>query len=162
MIDAIKAAAPQCSCVLDTEGERLAEGLKASPQIIKPNRYEIELLCGKKLPDVRGIHAEAMKLIGRGVRLVAVSLGGDGAYMTDGREAFAAPALKVEVKSTVGAGDSFVAGMLLGLVSGKPLEEIFRCGMAAAASSLGAQGTGLVDVELFNKYLPEINVMRVV
>jgi 1-phosphofructokinase len=162
MICAIKASAPECRCVLDADGERFAEGLKAIPHIIKPNRYELEQLCGKKLPDIRDIHIEAMKLTQRGIQIVVVSLGGDGAYLTDGREAFFAPALKVEVKNTVGAGDSMIAGLLLGLTQGRPAEEVFRYGVAAASSSLAAEGTGLIDPALFNEYLPKIDVRRVV
>lgn len=161
MIQAVKAAAPGCACVLDAEGAMLKEGLKALPDIVKPNRYELELLCGRELPEVEDVHSEAMKLICSGVHLVAVTMGGDGAYMTDGRDAYYAPALKVEVKSTVGAGDSFVAGMLLGLTEGLTLEGVFRRAMAAAASSLSAEGTGLVDPELFRAYLPQIHIERV-
>jgi 1-phosphofructokinase len=161
MLEAVKAAAPGCACVLDAEGALLKEGLKAAPDIVKPNRYELELLCGRKLPEVGDIHSEAMRLIGRGVRLAAVTMGGGGAYVTDGKEAFYAPALKIDVKGTVGAGDSFMAGMLLGLTKGLALEGVLRHAMAAAASSLSAEGTGLIDTDLFKEYLPQIHIERV-
>lgn len=161
MIETVKAAAPECSCVLDADGALLAEGLKAAPHIVKPNRYELELLSGRKLPGIPDIHAEAVKLIGRGVQLAVVSLGADGAYITDGAEAYYAPAADVEVRNTMGAGDSMAAGLLLGLTRGRPLKEVFRSGMAAAASSLSAEGTGLVDAALFETYLSKIDIRRV-
>jgi 1-phosphofructokinase len=161
MIDKVKAAAPKCSCVLDAEGALFAEGLKASPQIVKPNRYELELLCGRKLSRVADVHTEAQKIISLGVRIAAVSLGADGAYITDGNEAFFAPAVDVKVVNTMGAGDSMVAGLLLGLTQGLPLEETFRRGVAAAASSLSAEGTGLVDTELYQECLKKVDVRRV-
>jgi 1-phosphofructokinase len=161
MIEAVKAAAPGCACVLDAEGALLAEGLKAAPHIVKPNRFELETLSGRKLRRIAEIHAEAQKLVAGGVRIAAVSLGGDGAYITDGGEAYWAPAAEVKIVNTIGAGDSFVAGLLLGLTKGLPLGETFRCGMAAAASSLSAEGTGLVDAALYEEYLPKIDIRRV-
>jgi fructose-1-phosphate kinase PfkB-like protein len=117
--------------VLDAEGARLAEGLKAAPAIAKPNRYELELFCGRKLESLDEILREAVKLIEGGVELAAVSMGADGACLTDGSEAFYAPALKVEVRSTLGAGDSMLAGMLLGLEHHCKPEDVFRYGVAA-------------------------------
>lgn len=161
MIEAVKAAAPGCACLLDAEGALLAEGLRASPHIIKPNRYELETLCGRKLQRIADVHTEARKLVERGVRVAVVSLGADGAYITDGAEAYYAPAVSVEVRNTMGAGDSMVAGLLLGLTQGMPLAETFRCGMAAAASSLTAEGTGLVDAALYKALLPKVDIRRV-
>jgi 1-phosphofructokinase len=161
IIEEVKRAAPQCRIVLDAEGERFSEGLRAKPFMVKPNRFELEVLCGRSLPTVEDIHAEALKLIDGGVGLVAVSMGGDGAYITDGKQAFFAPAMKVTVRSTVGAGDSMVAGLLYALEAGKPLEEVFRSGMAAAASSVTTVGTGLIDPELFREYIDKIDVGQV-
>jgi 1-phosphofructokinase len=161
IIAELKKAAPGCRAVLDADGARLAEGIKASPYLIKPNRYELETLCGRKLESLQEIHAEALKLASGGVGMIAVSLGGEGAYITDGKAAFHAPALKVDVKSTVGAGDSMLAGMLLGLETDRELEEVFRLGMAAAASSVTTEGTGLIDVKLFNEFIPKIEIKRV-
>ena len=161
IVEAVKDKAPRCRVVLDAEGIRFAEGLKAKPYMVKPNRYELELLCGRKLDTVDCIHAEALKLVEQGVGIVAVSMGGDGAYATDGAAAYWAPAMKVPVRSTVGAGDSMVAGMLLGLESGLPLDEVFRHGVAAASSSVTTAGTGLIDGPLFREYLPLVDVRPV-
>ena len=154
-------AAPGCRMALDAEGVRFARGLEAKPFMVKPNRYELELLCGRELPAIQDIHEEAMKLIASGVELVLVSLGGDGAYVTDGNQAWCAPAPAVEVRSTVGAGDCMVAGMLLGLTQGWPMEEAFRFGMAAATSSVTTVGTQLIDVQAFKGFISQIEVRRV-
>lgn len=162
IIEEVKQNAPQCRAVLDAEGERLAEGLKAVPYMVKPNRYELEMLCGRRLNTMEEIHEEALKLIGAGVELVVVSMGGSGAFMTDGRQAFYAPALEVDVASATGAGDSMVAGMLLALESGAPLDALFRYGMAAAASSVTTAGTGLVNPSLYRELLPKVDIRQVV
>ncbi len=157
----VKREASGCRVVLDAEGARLAEGLKAVPFLVKPNRYELELLCGRNLETIADIHAEAQRLIGLGVTVVAVSLGGEGAYITDGKQAFRAAAMDVPVRSTVGAGDSMVAGMLLALDQELPLEEVFRYGVAAASSSVTTEGTGLIDEPLFRQLLPVVNLKAV-
>ncbi len=156
--EAVRLEHPGCRVVLDAEGGRLAEGLKAKPYLVKPNRYELELLCGRKVPKLDAVHAEAQKLIGLGVEIVAVSLGRDGAYITDGRQALHAAAMDVPVRSTVGAGDSMVAGMLLALEAGLPLADVFRHGVAAASSSVTTEGTGLVDAVMFRQLLPAVDV----
>lgn len=161
IITEVKRAAPTCRVVLDAEGGRFAEGLKAMPFMVKPNRFELELLCGRKLANVEDIHAEAIKLIAGGVGLVAVSMGADGAYMTNGELAYTAPALDVPVRSTVGAGDSMVAGMLLALERGLSLADVFRYGMAAGTSSVTTVGTGLIDNMLFEEFIDKIDVRQV-
>ncbi len=154
--ETVKREAPGCRVVLDAEGARLSEGLKAVPFLVKPNRYELELLCGHSLESIADIHAEAQRLIEQGVAIVAVSLGSEGAYITDGKQAFHAAAMDVPVRSTVGAGDSMVAGMLLALDRGLPLEEVLRHAVAAASSSVTTEGTGLIDEPLFRQLLPDV------
>ena len=161
LTERLKQSAPGCRVVLDAEGEKLAEGLKALPFMTKPNRYEMELLCGRELPAIEDVDAEAVKLARTGIAVVAVSLGGEGAYVTDGEHAWYAPAMPVQVRSTVGAGDSMVAGMLLGLSKGLELAEAFRYGVAAATSSVTTEGTLLVDAALFEEYIPKIEIRQV-
>lgn len=160
VIEEVNRSAPHCKAVLDAEGERLAQGLKAIPAIVKPNLYELELLCGRKLNSRDEILREALKLVKGGVELVAVSMGADGACLTDGNEAYYAPALQVEVKSTLGAGDSMLAGMLLGIEQKSRPEDILRYGVAAAAASVATDGTGLTDTALFQAFLPKIEIQR--
>ncbi len=161
IIEETRRSAPQCRAVLDAEGERLTLGLEAAPFMVKPNRYELEMLCGRRLNTVEEIHAEALKLVDVGVQIVAVSMGGSGAYITDGRRAYHAPALDVEVASATGAGDSMVAGMLKGLEAQAELEEVFRLGMAAAASSVTTAGTGLIDPALYVELMEKVDIRQV-
>lgn len=161
IIEEVRRSAPRCRAVLDAEGERLTLGLEAAPSLVKPNRYELEMLCGRRLNTVEEIHAEALKLVDMGVGIVAVSMGGSGAYITDGRSAYHAPALDVAVASATGAGDSMVAGMLKALEAQANLEEVFRLGMAAAASSVTTAGTGLIDAALYMELLEKVEIRQV-
>jgi len=154
MIARVHEAAPQCRCVLDAEGEVLVQGLKQHPYLIKPNQYELELLFGRPMERLEDVKAAAMDLCDH-ADLVAVSMGGQGALFTNGTMCMFAPAMDVEVKSTVGAGDSMVAGLLHGLEQSLPLVEVFACGVAAASSSVMTPGTELIDDMLYRQLIPD-------
>lgn len=126
------AAQENCRVLLDADGERLREGLKAKPFLIKPNRYELELLTGRKLETLDALMDAARDCLYQGVEVVAVSMGGEGALILRGDEAWRIPGQKVEVKSTVAAGDSMIAGLAAGFRRGCSLEDAFRLGVAAA------------------------------
>ncbi len=75
--------------------------------------------------------------------IVAVTMGSAGAVIASRRGTFHLPSLRVEVKSTVGAGDSFVGAMTLALADGKPLEEAALFGAAAGTAAVITPGTRL-------------------
>ena len=116
--------------------------------ILMPNAIELELLTGeidyRKGADV---------IIGKGVKIVAVKLGGEGCYVTDGLERHLISPFKVEVVDTTGAGDAFCAGFLYGLVNNRSLFECSRLGNFVASRCIMKMGarTGLPfskDLEL--------------
>jgi len=122
------------------------KGLTALEPIIKrtfilmPNQNELELLTG--LADYKkGVKV----LLEKGVKIVAVKLGGKGCYVSDGRESHHIEAFKVEIVDTTGAGDAFCAGFLYGLINGKSLYECGRLGNFVASKCIMKMGarTGL-------------------
>lgn len=98
--------------VLDASGEALRLGLEARPHLFKPNIYELGELLGKSLHNEREIIAAARELNAAGVETVVVSMGRDGAVFVTATEAVIARPPAVEVRSTVGAGDAMVAGLI--------------------------------------------------
>ena len=126
------AAKANCRVILDADGDRLKYGLKAKPFLIKPNRYELEMLTGKELPEIEDVLAAAEEIIAGGVGIVAVSMGGEGALICDGKQAYLAHGVKIDVKSTVAAGDSMIAGLASGFQQGWDMADAFRMGVAAA------------------------------
>lgn len=146
------AATENCRVLLDADGERLRAGLLAKPFLIKPNRYELEMLTGKKLESIGAILAAARELVEGGVGVVAVSMGGEGALITDGKEAWHTPGLQVEVKSTVAAGDSMIAGLAAGFNRGYALQEAFRLGVAAATARCATAPERIIDAESCLRY----------
>jgi ribokinase len=103
--------------------------------VLMPNSIELELLTGKT-DYCKG----ADFLVGRGVKIVAVKLGGDGCYVTDGRERHLIEAFRVKAVDTTGAGDAFCAGFLYGLLNGKSLYECGRLGNFVASRCVMKMG----------------------
>jgi ribokinase len=103
--------------------------------VLMPNAIELELLTGET-DYCKG----ADFMVGRGVKIVAVKLGGDGCYVTDGRERHLIEAVNVKVVDTTGAGDAFCAGFLYGLVNEKSLFECGRLGNFVASRCIMKMG----------------------
>ena len=112
--------------------------------ILMPNAIELTLLTGE-IDYCKG----ADIMIGRGVKIVAVKLGGDGCYVTDGHERHLIKPFKVKTVDTTGAGDAFCAGFLYGLVNEKSLFECGRLSNFVASRCVMKMGarTGLPVTE---------------
>ena len=137
---------------LDTSGEALKAAVaEGGLHFVKPSQSEFEALAGVQAQTPGALEEAARALVAKGgVELLAVTLGHEGAVFVDGAHTLRLPALKVEAKSAVGAGDSFVAAMSLALVRGQAPREAFLWGMAAGTAAVLTRGTDLCrreDVE---------------
>ena len=159
---AAAAEGENCRVILDADGERLRAGIQARPFLIKPNRYELELLTGRKLDSIDLLLEAAQDCIRAGVGAVAVSMGGEGALITDGKTALRTPGLKVEVKSTVAAGDSMIAGMAVGLSKGASLENAFRLGVAAATARCMTPPEEIIAPDLCLRLADELKMEKLI
>ncbi len=133
--------------VLDTSGDALRFGLPAKPDLIKPNRAELEEVLNTRLSGHAEIVAAARELIGSGIPYVVVSMGAEGALFIDRTQAFHAQPPPVAIKSTVGAGDAMVAGTVVGLVGGESLRDCASLGTAFSMGALGEIGPRLPPME---------------
>ncbi len=137
--------------MLDTSGAALQAALDEEVYLIKPNRRELQDLSGRPLESADDEEQFCRKMIEDGrCEVIALTLGKDGALLITAEESRRIEAPALETKSSVGAGDSFVAGMVLGLVRGLSLSEAFCYGNAAGAAALLTPGTELClkeDVE---------------
>lgn len=147
-------------CLLDTDNEALAIGLTAKPFLIKPNEYEFARLAGRELRDEKDLVTAAQEIIRQGVRIIAITLGRKGALIVTAEQAFKALTPVVDVKSKVGAGDSFLAGCVLSLSRNGSLEEVIRFGMAAGTAAVMNEGTRLCKREDIEKILPQIKIEK--
>lgn len=150
-----------CRCVLDADGERLKYGLEARPFMIKPNRYELESMTGDALSGLADIKRAALKYIDMGVQVAAVSLGAEGALITDGHQTLYAPRMNIEVKGTVGAGDAMVAALSAGFMADCDLEEAFRMGVACAGARCMTEGYKGVDKTLYKAFMDMVKIERI-
>jgi len=150
-----------CRCVLDADGDRLRYGLEAHPFMIKPNRYELEMMTGCALNSIADVRLAALRYIDMGVEIVAVSLGTEGALITNGRETLYAPRLNIDVKGTVGAGDAMVAGLVSGFIGDNDLEDCFRKGVACAATRCVTEGYKAIDRTVYRAFLDMVKIERV-
>ena len=136
--------------VLDTSGAALEQSGKGV-YLLKPSLRELAELTGRAIQDESDEEAAAQEVVARGrAEIVVVSLGARGALITSSQGSARIPAIAVEAKSTVGAGDSMLAGIVLGLTRGLTLHETVRFGIAAGTAALFGAGTQLCrrdDVE---------------
>mgnify|MGYP006195122267 CR=1 FL=1 len=123
---------------LDTSGEALRAGLKAAPWLIKPNTEELADALGNATNVISQLHQQ-------GVEHVVVSDGAAGVSWYSRAPTLHATPPKVTVASTVGAGDSLLAGMLHGLLSGEAPEHTLRRATAIAAMAVTQIGFGIGD-----------------
>ncbi|MCF8707667.1 1-phosphofructokinase family hexose kinase [Rhizorhapis sp. SPR117] len=135
--------------VLDTSGEALKEGLEGGGfLLVKPSLGELRQLVGRELESIEEIGEAAKAIVGKGQsELVAVTMGYRGALLAWQEGALHLPALPIEAKSAVGAGDSFLAGMVHALTVGHEPVDAFRYGMAAGSAAVLTPGTDLAFPE---------------
>ena len=144
---------------LDADGPAMAEGIKGKPYLVKPNETELSRLLGRPMETEEQILAGGKALLEMGVTRALISLGGDGAYLLEKDNVYRAKCPRVEVKSTVGAGDSVVAAMAYGLQEKLPLEESFRLAMAMGAASVMQTGTQAPDKALVSDLTRQVQVL---
>lgn len=101
-----------CRVALDAAGDVLRHGLRAAPDLVKPNRSELSDLCGTPIRTLDEAEAAARTLLGDGVGAVLVSLGADGALLVRAASCLHAIVPPLAVESPVGAGDALLAGFL--------------------------------------------------
>lgn len=134
-------------CIIDTSGKALVHAADEGVFLLKPNLAELSALVGVEKLEMNQVDDAALELIGRGkCEVVAVSLGSQGCLLAtaDGFEHIPAPT--VQKLSTVGAGDSMVAGMVWSLSKGKSYREMVQMGVACGSAATMNKGT-----ELFHK-----------
>jgi len=143
--------------IVDTSGEALKKVLETGVYLIKPNIGELAKLIGVERLELPEVEKAAKKLIeDKSAEIVVVSLGADGAILVTKEETHLVKAPKVEKKSTVGAGDSMVGGMVWALSQNKTLKEVIQIGVCCGTAATMNEGTQLFKVEDVMLLLKEI------
>jgi 1-phosphofructokinase len=144
--------------VLDASGPPLAAAIAAAPDVIKPNIAELQELVGGRLSSHAEVVEAARALVGRGIGLVAVSMGKDGAVFVENGAAVLAVPPKIVVKSTVGAGDAMVAGIVTGTVRALDLADRARLATAFSLGALGEIGPRLPPPAVIQTTMRDVTV----
>lgn len=130
--------------LVDADGEAMKLAMAARPDFIKPNEKEASRLLGRELSGRNDALEAAMELyqhLGGGDKIAIISRGAGGAVMACGEGEFDGITPSVEMRSTIGCGDSMLGGMLWAMSVGKSLEEAFRWGLASGAATASTDGT---------------------
>ena len=122
--------------IADTEGAKLFAALEAGVDLVKPNLEELQETLGREFKDKEDLLAGCRELLDRGAKVVLLSLGKDGAVITDGSRNYFCRSINVAVNSTVGAGDGMVAAAATMLQKGADLPDILRAGVAAGTATV--------------------------
>lgn len=137
--------------IADTSGETLKQAVNEGVYLLKPNLTELCFLVGKEYLEGSEVEEAAQKLVNEGSsEVVVVSMGPAGALLTTKETCRRIPTPNVKKKSTVGAGDSMVAGMAYMLSQNKPLVEVVQYGVACGTAATMNPGSELCkkpDVE---------------
>ena len=148
--------------VLDADSRTLKEGVKASPMLIKPNEAELGELLGETLDSLDGIVSGAKRVMAdNGISFVAVSMGADGAVFVTKNNVYRAKGLKIEAKSTVGAGDAMAASLAYGIDSGMKEIDACRLSIAASAAAVMCEGTQSADKKTIDDLFEKVEIFEI-
>ncbi|KSU59482.1 1-phosphofructokinase [[Bacillus] enclensis] len=144
--------------VIDAEKKLIAPVLSLKPFLIKPNHHELGEMFGVEINSVEDAVFYGKKLKEKGPENVIVSMAEKGALLLSGKDVYQASVPDGELKSSVGAGDSTVAGFLAGLSKGYSMEDSFRLGTAAGSAT--AFSIGLCDANKVNDLYKQIEISK--
>ena len=148
--------------IVDTEKANMLSAI-GSREIfmVKPNLRELEDFTGKIVRDLHDMVNASKKYLNKGVKYVLVSLGAEGAVLTDGTESFFCKSASVAVNSTVGAGDSMVSAVCVGIEKGVPMQEILRMAAAAGTAAVTTSGTNLFYYDKYKEIYSKIRSEKI-
>jgi len=145
--------------LLDSSGDGLRFGCQAKPDIVKPNRTELTALIGRRLNTTAEVVAAATDLVKEGIGTVVVSLGGDGVVAVTEAGVFQTLVPEVVTESSVGAGDTLVAGLLYGLHRGLSFADCLQLAAAAGTCATRTPGTESPTLASVEALVPQTRVI---
>jgi 1-phosphofructokinase len=145
--------------IIDAEKNLIQPVLALKPFLIKPNHHELGEMFDREIDTVEEAVHYGKKLKDYGVENVMVSMAEKGALLLTGKKVLYSSVPDGELKSSVGAGDSTVAGFLAGLSRGWSVEKSFRLGTSAGSAT--AYSIGLCSSEKVESLFEEIQIMKI-
>ena len=150
--------------ILDTSGKALSaavDAVDAVPNMLKPNAQELEQLVGASIQSDEELYNQARRFMQSGVDYMMMTRGADGVIAGIDGELYHAEGLRVNVVNTVGCGDSFVAGVAVGIHRGLPAQEMLALAVATSASNAMNQGAGQIRLDDVRRLQSQVVVRRI-
>lgn len=145
---------------LDASGQSLQRGIEASPFLAKPNRDELAALVGETLTGDADVMRAIRKMDKYNIRVLAVSLGGDGSIVRAEDKLYRVYPPRVQVYNTVGCGDCYLGGLLHGFEQGMEMEEILRYATAVSAATAESPLSVFFDVNRARELLDQVRIEK--
>jgi 6-phosphofructokinase 2 len=146
---------------LDADGAPFKKGVKAIPYAIKPNIFELERFAGKPMKKKRDIIAYGKELVAKGLSYVLISMAEKGMFLFSEKEDLQAVPPRVKEKSTIGAGDSSVAGFIVSYEQKRSLGECLRMAVACGTATVLTPGTALCKKADVKRMLKRCKVEKI-
>lgn len=147
--------------IVDTEKENMLQATKQELFMVKPNLRELEAFSGQEVRTRQDMIKAAEKYLNLGVKNVLISLGADGALLTNGTNSYFCKSANVAVNSTVGAGDCMVAAACVELIRGADMEELLRSSVAAGTAAITTSGTNLFYKDKYLEIYSKIHTEKI-
>ena len=143
----------KCRVFLDTSSEALKMGVTALPDLIKPNKKELEYLVGRRLDEKAEVIKEAEKLVKAGIQKVIISLGEEGLLYVDEHGVLQQDAYKVKAVNTVACGDTVVASYCMSELEKTDPAQANKKAAALAAANASTSVSAEIPIQLYQKLL---------
>ncbi len=145
--------------ILDADGDLFTQGIKASPTLIKPNKYELCKYFGisEEVNDVELV-SHAKKLLYKGIETVVISLGSRGAIFITNEETAYVKGLNIIARSAVGAGDSMVGALAYGISEDLELIPLIKLAVATSAGAVMTKGTKAPSRSVVEMLMKEVEI----
>ncbi|MGL5431128.1 MAG: 1-phosphofructokinase [Vibrio sp.] len=144
--------------LFDSSRDALLAGLDAKPWLIKPNDEELSQWCGRKLTTPEQCQQAALELAEKQIENIVISMGAEGVMWLHKNQWLHAKPPKMQVVSTVGAGDTLVAGLCWGHMQNMEKQSLLRFATALSALAVTQVGVGISDMQQLNTLQQQIQV----
>lgn len=144
--------------LLDTSAEALIQGLKANPFLCKPNRIELQQITGITLVSKKDYKVAILTAHEMGVSRICLSLGSEGAVLSDGKKMIIGTPPKIQERNPIAAGDALLAGIAAGLKSDLENGDILRLSIACGTAAASLDGTSFGSKEMVASISEQIKI----
>ncbi len=148
--------------LLDADKDLFKEGVKATPTLIKPNKYELcQYFDVNESIEDKALLALTRSFIDQGIEYVVISMGKEGAYFLCKECTYFVQGLKVNAHSSVGAGDAMVAALAYALNHNYSVEDLITLSVACSAGAVETKGTQPASMERIEELKQKVVIKEI-